>query len=133
MHKGTISINTSEKIEFVDITTQINKGLAQTGCEAGICFLYSPHTTAALTINEGTDPAVQEDIIAAMQRIVPSQFPYKHLEGNSPAHLMASIMGISEIVFIENAALKLGTWQRLFFCEFDGPKKRSLHWRITGA
>jgi secondary thiamine-phosphate synthase enzyme len=133
MHKGTLSINTSNKIELIDITTQINKALDKTGCEAGICYLYSPHTTTALTINEGADPAVQEDIAAAIQRIVPSQFPYKHLEGNSPAHLMSSIIGISEMVFIENTALKLGTWQRIFFCEFDGPRKRNMHWRITGA
>jgi secondary thiamine-phosphate synthase enzyme len=133
MHKGTISINTSNKIELIDITTQINQALKKTGCEAGICYLYSPHTTTALTINEGTDPAVQEDIVAVMQHIVPSQFPYKHLEGNSSAHLMSSIIGISAMVFIENGALKLGTWQRIFFCEFDGPRKRNMHWRISGA
>ncbi len=133
MHKGIISINTSNKIELIDITTQVTRALKQTGCEAGICHLYSPHTTAGLTINEGTDPAVQQDIGAVMQRIVPSHFPYKHLEGNSPAHLMASIIGISEMVFIENSALELGIWQRIFFCEFDGPKKRNIHWRINGA
>ncbi|NOX25614.1 MAG: YjbQ family protein [Deltaproteobacteria bacterium] len=133
MHKGIISINTSDKIELIDITTQINQALNKTGCEAGICYLYSPHTTAALTINEGIDPAVQQDIAAVMQRIVPSQFPYKHLEGNSPAHLMSSIIGASEIVFMESGALKLGTWQRIFFCEFDGPRKRNMYWRITGA
>ncbi len=130
MHKGTISISTSKKLELIDITTQINKALTQTGCGTGICYLYSPHTTTAITINEGTDPAVQEDIIAALQSIVPSQFPYKHLEGNSQAHLMSSLIGCSELVFIENAALKLGTWQRIFFCEFDGPRKRNMHWRI---
>lgn len=133
MHKGTISISTSNKVELVDITTQVNKALAKTGCEAGICYLYNPHTTAALTINEGTDPAVQQDIAAVMQRIVPSQFPYKHLEGNSPAHLMASIIGSSVLIFVENASLKLGTWQRIFFCEFDGPRKRNMYWRIVGA
>jgi len=133
MHKGTISINTSNKVELVDITTQVNKALANTGCEAGICYLYNPHTTAALTINEGTDPAVQQDIAAVMQRIVPSQFPYKHLEGNSPAHLMASIIGSSVLIFVENASLKLGTWQRIFFCDFDGPRKRNMYWRIVGA
>jgi len=133
MHKGTISVNTSQKIELVDITDQVSKALTNTCCQSGICYLYNPHTTAALTINEGADPAVQQDIAAAIQRIVPSQFPYKHMEGNSPAHLMASIIGSSELIFVENGSLKLGTWQRIFFCDFDGPRNRSMYWRIVEA
>lgn len=133
MNEGSITISSSKKIELIDITTQINKALKQSGRESGICYLYCPHTTAALTINEGADPAVQQDIAAVIERIVPGQFPYKHLEGNSQAHMMTSIIGSSEIVFIENSALKLGTWQRIFFCEFDGPRERQAHWRIAGG
>ncbi len=130
MHKGTISINTSEKVELIDITTQINQAIAKAECTTGICFLYNPHTTSAVMINEGADPAVQDDIIAALERIVPTQIAYKHLEGNSPAHVMTSIIGNSETVFIEKGAVELGTWQRIFFCEFDGPRSRKLQWRF---
>ena len=130
MHKGTISVNTSSTVEFLDLTTQINQAIAKAGCQEGVCYLYNPHTTAGVTVNEGADPAVQEDMIAALQRIVPSQLHYKHLEGNSPAHVMTSIIGCSEMVFIENGSVALGTWQRIFFCEFDGPRSRKLHWRI---
>ena len=133
MHKGTISVNTSAKIEFIDITTQINQAISKSGCLSGICHLRNPHTTSAITINEGADPAVQDDIIAALQRIVPIQLAYKHLEGNSPAHVMTSLVGSSEMIFIEEGTVQLGTWQRIFFCEFDGPRARKLHWRINGA
>lgn len=133
MHKGTIAVNTSSKIEFIDITTQINQAISKIDCQAGLCYLFNPHTTSAVTINEGADPAVQEDILAALQRIVPGHFPYKHLEGNSPAHVMTSIIGSSEIIFIDKGKVQLGTWQRIFFCEFDGPRSRNLHWRIDGA
>ena len=131
MHQGSISVNTSEKIEFIDITTQVNQAIAKTDCQSGICYLYNPHTTSALTVNEGADPAVQTDIIAALERIVPTKLHYKHLEGNSPAHVMTSIMGSSEMIFIENCAVQLGTWQRIFFCEFDGPRNRKIHWRVV--
>jgi secondary thiamine-phosphate synthase enzyme len=131
--QGTLDIETSNTLELMDITTQINRAVGASGCESGICFLYNPHTTSALTINEGTDPAVQEDIIAALQKIVPAGVRYKHLEGNSPAHVMTSIVGSSEMVIFENGTLKLGTWQRIFFCEFDGPRKRKIHWRILSA
>lgn len=133
MHKGSIAITSSKKIEFIDITTQVNKAIAKAECQAGICYLYNPHTTSALTINEGADPAVQDDIIAALQRIVPTQIAYKHLEGNSPAHVAASIIGSSEIIFIEGGSVQLGTWQRIFFCEFDGPRSRKINWRIDGV
>jgi len=133
MHKGTIAVNTSARIEMIDITTQVNQAVAQSGCREGVCHLYNPHTTSALTINEGADPDVQRDITAVIQRIVPADFPYKHLEGNSPAHIMTSMFGSSETIFIENGALDLGTWQRVFFCEFDGPRSRKIHWRVTAA
>ena len=132
MHKGTIAVNSSKKIEFIDITAQINQTIDTNGCQSGICYLYNPHTTAAVTINEGADPAVQDDLAAAFKRMVPEQHHYKHLEGNSQAHVMTAMVGSSAMVFIENGVAQLGTWQRIFFCEFDGPRNRKLHWRLVG-
>ena len=116
-------------MEFVDITSIIEKEIKQSGISDGVCYLYNPHTTACLTINEGADPAVQDDIVAALRKIVPMDHPYKHMEGNSPAHIMASLMGSSITVFVENSRLVLGTWQRIFFCEFDGPRSRKVLWK----
>ncbi len=130
MRQGTINVETSKRMEMIDITTQINRVIHESGNDSGICYLYNPHTTSALTINEGADPDVQKDLIAALNKIVPLNLPYKHLEGNSPAHMMTSLVGTSEMIFIEKGALALGTWQRIFFCEFDGPRKRKMHWRI---
>ena len=133
MLTGTITLTTSAKIEFIDVTTQINKAIKTSGCKEGICYLYNPHTTSAVTINEGADPAVQEDMITSLKRIVPGNLNYKHLEGNSAAHIMTTIVGSSEIVFISNGSVSLGTWQRIFVCEFDGPRSRTINWRILGA
>lgn len=132
MLKGTIPVATSAKIELIDITTQVNKAIAKSGCKDGICYLYNPHTTSAITINEGVDPAVQKDMVTALKKIVPTNLSYQHLEGNSPAHIMTTLVGSSELLFITNGSVELGTWQRIFFCEFDGPRDRTLHWRISG-
>ena len=133
MQTGTITVTTSTKVELIDVTTQINQAIGQSGCKEGICYLYNPHTTSAITINEGADPAVQEDMIAALKKIVPSTLNYKHMEGNSPAHIMTTLVGSSEMVFISDGSVNLGTWQRIFFCEFDGPRSRTMNWRILGA
>ncbi|MDD5758727.1 MAG: secondary thiamine-phosphate synthase enzyme YjbQ [Desulfobulbaceae bacterium] len=130
MHKGSIAVKSSKRIEFIDITKQINHAISASGCHSGICYLYNPHTTAAVTINEGADPAVQEDLIKIFGEMAPNNRHYKHLEGNSPAHAMTAMIGNSSLVFIENGAALLGTWQRIFFCEFDGPRSRQLHWRL---
>ena len=130
MQKGTIAINSSKKMEFIDITSHVNQAIGKGVCQSGVCYLYNPHTTAAVTINEGADPAVQEDLIKAFGKMVPEQDHYQHLEGNSPAHAMTAMVGSSAIVFIENGAALLGAWQRIFFCEFDGPRNRKLHWRL---
>lgn len=132
MHKGVFTVSTSRKMEFVDVTGKIEREVANTGVKEGICYLFNPHTTAGLTINEGADPAVQADIIAALRKIVPLDQPYKHLEGNSPAHVMASMIGCSQTLFVAGGRLELGTWQRIFFCEFDGPRTRKVVWRLTG-
>ena len=130
MGTGTFSVATARRMEFVDITGQVQKEISRTGIREGICYVYNPHTTAGLTINEGADPAVQDDIIAVLKKVIPLDYPYKHLEGNSPAHIMASLMGSSVTVFIENGRLLLGTWQKIFFCEFDGPRSRKVRWKL---
>jgi len=131
MPSGEISVSTDKKMELVDITRRINEQVQKSAVEEGFCFLFNPHTTAGLTINEGADPAVQDDIVAGLQKIVPMQYPFKHLEGNSPAHIMSSLIGCSLNLMIANGQIVLGTWQKIFFCEFDGPRSRKLHWRIS--
>ena len=131
MQSGTFSVKTAKRMQFVDITKKIIDELARQTISDGVCYIYNPHTTAAITINEGADPDVQEDIMAALKQIVPLDYPYKHMEGNSPAHVMTSLVGSSDVVFIEDGRLKLGTWQKIFFCEFDGPRSRKVHWRIV--
>ena len=127
---GKFSVSTGRSMEFVDITGQIQEEIDRSGINNGICYIYNPHTTAGLTINEGADPAVQEDILAVLKKIIPFDYHYKHMEGNSPAHIMASLMGSSVTVFIENGRLVLGTWQKIFFCEFDGPRSRKVIWKL---
>ncbi|MFO7760116.1 MAG: secondary thiamine-phosphate synthase enzyme YjbQ [Desulfobia sp.] len=130
MYKKTITVSSKEVMELIDITPQIKKETQYASLTDGICHLYTPHTTSGLTINEGADPAVRTDIIAALKEIVSFDLKYQHLEGNSPAHLLSSILGCSATVFIENNSLKLGTWQKIFFCEFDGPRTRKVHIRL---
>jgi secondary thiamine-phosphate synthase enzyme len=132
MQKGTMAISSSLKLEFIDITGQLNRALTHAGIQEGICVVYTPHTTSGLTINEGADPDVQADLASVLQEIVPRQHPYRHAEGNSPAHVMASFFGSSVTVFVEEGQLQLGTWQKIFFCEFDGPRARKVLWRCLG-
>ncbi len=133
MLQGKITISTAYSMQLIDITEQIEKEIIRTNINAGICYLYNPHTSSGLTLNEGTDPAVQDDIISGLQKIVPLHHAYKHLEGNSPAHIMTSLMGSSLTLFIEERQLVLGTWQRIFLCEFDGPRSRKVQWRILAT
>ena len=130
MPTGTFAVSTSKAGQFIDITALVQEKVTASTIDDGLCHVYNPHTTAGLTINEGADPAVQSDILAALQKIVPLD-RYQHLEGNSPAHVMASLVGSSITVFIENGRLQLGTWQKIFFCEFDGPRSRKVLWRIA--
>jgi len=120
------SVSTSSKVEFVDVTGKIEETVKESGVENGICWVFIPHTTAAVTINEGADPSVRRDIMDRLDRIVPSDGNYSHLEGNSPAHIKASIIGSSEMIVIEGGMLRLGTWQSIYFCEFDGPRSRKM-------
>lgn len=119
-----ININTTKRTQLIDITSQLSEAVRKSNIKDGVCMVYVPHTTAAVTINENADPNVREDIINIINHIVPWQYDYKHLEGNSPAHIKATLIGPSVTIFIENTHLSLGTWQGVFFCEFDGPRSR---------
>ena len=128
-----LSVKTSTRTELIDITSQIAKAVKKSGIREGLCMLYVPHTTGAVTINESADPSVRGDIMMVLNQIVPWEANYKHMEGNSPAHVKATLVGASELIAIENGALVLGTWQGIFFCEFDGPRTRKIHVRIMDA
>ena len=127
----TISVKTSAQTEMVDVTSQVQSELSKSGIEEGRLTLYVPHTTAAITINEGADPAVKADILMVLNQMVPWKADYRHMEGNSPAHVKTSLVGAAETVLVSGARLVLGTWQRIFFCEFDGPRNRKLHLQIA--
>ena len=130
LNRGTFPVSTSSHMEFVDITGLIQQAVTDSDVSDGVCFIYNPHTTSGLTINEGADPAVQSDLIGVFKQMVPQNYPYRHLEGNSPSHMMATLTGSSVTVFIESGRLILGTWQRIFFCEYDGPRNRKVFWKI---
>ena len=133
MVSGRFAVNTASSMEFVDITANLQRIIDDNDVDSGLLVAYNPHTTAGITINEGADPAVQSDLITILQHIIPLEFPYKHLEGNSPSHMMATLTGSSVTVIIENGRLLLGTWQRIFFCEYDGPRNRKVWWKILGG
>lgn len=126
----TIRVKTHERTEFVNITQQVKKSVHSENVERGLCTVYCPHTTAAITINEAADPSVQRDILMELNKVVPLNDGYAHMEGNSAAHIKASVIGESVTVPIENGSLVLGTWQGIFFCEFDGGRNRSVHIHI---
>jgi secondary thiamine-phosphate synthase enzyme len=128
-----LSVKTRKKTELVDITSDINQLIQNSGTDQGLCMIYVPHTTAAVTINESADPSVKSDILMVLNRIIPWQANYRHLEGNSPAHIKSTLVGSSELIAIENRRLILGTWQGIFFCEFDGPRTRKVDVRIIEA
>ena len=126
----TFQVTTSTRTEFIDITRSVQEAVKKTGVEDGICIVFVPHTTAAVTINENADPSVVHDIVMELNKIIPFKDQYHHSEGNSPAHIKASLVGCSEIVFVESGKLVLGTWQGIFFCEFDGPRNRKAHVKV---
>ncbi len=128
-----LSVSSSFRVEFIDITPQISKIIEEAGISNGVCYIFVPHTTAAVTINENADSSVVEDIIKKLNQLIPQNERYfKHLEGNSDAHIKSSIISPSINVFIENRKLKLGNWQGIYFCEFDGPRHRNLWVKILG-
>ncbi len=119
-----LSVTTRKKSEFIDITAEVQSALKQMGAPDGICLVFVPHTTAAVTINESADPDVATDILAALDRMVPWNNGYRHTEGNAAAHIKSTLVGASAMVAVENGRLVLGTWQGIFLCEFDGPRSR---------
>ena len=121
-----LTIPTHNQTELIDITSQIEAVVAKSRVKEGVCYLFVPHTTAGITINEGADPSVRRDILNQLNKVIPFQGEYQHREGNSPAHIKASLVGSSQTVFIEGGGLVLGTWQSIYFCEFDGPRHRRL-------
>ena len=121
-----IEISTSKRTEFIDITSKVGKVVAESSFLDGVLLIYSPHTTAGITINEGADPAVQRDILAVLNKVIPWDDNYHHVEGNSAAHIKTSLMGAGVNVAVEKGRLCLGTWQKIFFCEFDGPRHRKV-------
>ncbi|MBR9981955.1 MAG: secondary thiamine-phosphate synthase enzyme YjbQ [Desulfatitalea sp.] len=126
-----ITLKTNAQTEMIDITDRVQEALDRQGPRDGICMVYVPHTTAGVTINENADPTVRDDILMVLNQMVPSKAPYRHLEGNSPAHVKASLMGASQMVAVAQGRLVLGTWQGIFFCEFDGPRTRKIHVTIA--
>jgi len=125
-----IEVRTQTKEALVDITGRIREEISSSGIQSGICSVYVPHTTAGVTINENADPSVKEDILMTLGKMIPDSLPYRHSEGNSPAHVKASLVGSSVNIFIENGQLSLGTWQGIFFCEFDGPRNRKAYIKV---
>jgi len=126
----TISINTRDRSEMIDITSKVEEELNKSGLKDGVCFVFVPHTTAGITINESADPNVVADLQATFNKLVPWEGSYRHMEGNSAAHIKSSLIGSSVIVLVESGHLKLGTWQGIFFCEFDRPRSRKIHIRF---
>ena len=125
-----LTVKSGAIAEFIDITSQIQDMIHTSGIKEGFCHLYVPHTTAGITINENADPGVKADILMVLNEIVPCKADYLHIEGNSPAHIKAAIVGVSEWIAVENSRLVLGTWQGIFFCEFDGPRTRKVYVRF---
>ena len=125
-----LTVKTHERTELVDVTSEINQLVQKSQIDQGLCMVYVPHTTAGVTINESADPSVKSDILMVLNEIIPWEANYRHMEGNSAAHIKTTLVGSSELIVVENNQLALGTWQGVFFCEFDGPRSRKLHVRI---
>jgi len=123
-------ISSSKRIEMIDITARVQEIVSNSKIKDGIIFLFVPHTTAGITINENADASVQKDIINKLNQIVPENDDYLHQEGNSDSHIKTSLFSNENFIFIENGKLKLGTWQGIYFCEFDGPRKRKVFYKI---
>ena len=126
-----LEVKTRSRTEMANITYQVQAVIEQSGITEGTAVVYTPHTTAAITINESADPDVVRDILYETEKIIPFSDNYHHLEGNSAAHIKSSLFGASETLIIENGRLQLGTWQGIFFCEFDGPRRRKVWIKIT--
>jgi len=128
VHK--LKIETASQLEMIDVTAGVRRIVKESGVMRGMCHLYVPHTTAAITINENTDPNVRKDMIKELLKTIPLQDDYLHAEGNAAAHILSSLLGTSQSMLVENGKVLLGTWQAIYFCEFDGPRSRTILLRI---
>jgi len=127
----TCAIKSKSREAFIDITSQVQKIVAASGMGAGYCVVHVPHTTAAVTVNEGADPSVQSDILTYLAERIPHRGSYRHMEGNSDAHIKSTLVGVSQVLPVEDGKVVLGTWQSIFFCEFDGPRNRRFHVQLV--
>lgn len=132
MYMKTVTIDTKQRNQMIDITSIVETSVRESGIKNGVCYVFVPHTTAAITINENADKDVVRDILSTLSKIIPYKDDYRHMEGNSDAHIKASLMGNTLAVIVDEGRLILGTWQSLFFCEFDGPRKRKIMIEIAG-
>ena len=130
MKAKKLEVRTDRHTQMIDITRKVQQVLTESGVQEGICMVFIPHTTAAVTINENADPDVVRDFTTEIGKIVPWEDGYHHMEGNSAAHLKSSMIGFSEQIIIENGRLVLGTWQGIYFCEYDGPRNRKCYVKI---
>ncbi len=122
-----LKVKSGSRTQLIDITSDVQAALREAGVRDGLCMIYVPHTTAAVTINENADPTVKSDILKILNQVIPFEANYGHMEGNSAAHIKSTLVGASELVAVRNGKLQLGTWQGIFFCEFDGPRRRRVH------
>ncbi|MBW2473954.1 MAG: YjbQ family protein [Deltaproteobacteria bacterium] len=129
----TLTVKSHKQVELIDITDDVIKTILEDNITEGLAVIYTPHTTAAITINENADPDVSRDIIMGTDKLIPLRDDYRHLEGNSAAHIKSSLFGASETLIINNGTPVLGTWQGIYFCEFDGPRQRHVHIQTVGA
>ena len=129
----TLTVKSHKQVELIDITDDVIKTILEDNITEGLAVIYTPHTTAAITINENADPDVSRDIIMGTDKLIPLRDDYRHLEGNSAAHIKSSLFGASETLIINNGTPVLGTWQGIYFCEFDGPRQRRIHIQTVGA
>ena len=128
----TLQVTSSRQVEMIDISTEVCRVIRETGVTDGLAVIFTPHTTAAITINENADPDVCRDLVMEINKVVPMQDGYHHLEGNSAAHLKSSLFGASETLIINAGEIVLGTWQGIYFCEFDGPRRRKVNIQVVG-
>ncbi|MBM7855814.1 secondary thiamine-phosphate synthase enzyme [Desulfohalotomaculum tongense] len=126
-----LTVKTGERTQMIDITGDILKLVQNSGISHGLCHVYCPHTTAGITINENADPTVITDMLNTLNKLIPVDKSYLHREGNSDAHIKAALIGASETLFIQNGTLRLGTWQGIYFCEFDGPRNRRVWIKLS--
>ncbi len=129
----TLDIHSKNHSEMIDITSRVNQAIQKMEMDSGACTVFVPHTTAGVTINENADPDVQTDMLNILDRVVPWEGNYRHSEGNSAAHVKASMMGNSSTLLVEEGRLVLGTWQGIYFCEFDGPRHRKVHIQVLSG